>query len=244
MFLAKHGEKLWEKLKQIRRDRRKKGGAGYNQELDEQQNPIYLDLDEIPFQGAKVIDRYTYQVILNRKYPQLVYWMAMPFFAPMPKEADIFYRQPALMEKNIVLDWWPVGTGPYKLLVNDSSREMILVKNENYHDDFYPTEGEKEDWGKGLLNDAGKRIPFIDRAVYKLEKEAIPEWNKFLQGYYDVAGIVSDVFDQAVSFGPEGITVSEELERKNIRLVTSQTSSIWYWGFNMNSSTLKAILMA
>ena len=35
----------------------------------------------------------------------------------------------------------------------------------------------------------------MDRAVYSLEKESIPYWNKFLQGYYDTSGISSDSFD-------------------------------------------------
>ena len=49
--------------------------------------------------------------------------------------------------------------------------------------------------GRGLLADAGKTMPFVDKAVYTREKEAIPLWNKFLQGYYDLSGIGSDNFD-------------------------------------------------
>jgi oligopeptide transport system substrate-binding protein len=37
--------------------------------------------------------------------------------------------------------------------------------------------------------------------VFTREKEQIPYWNKFLQGYYDASGISSDSFDQAVQFG-------------------------------------------
>jgi hypothetical protein len=42
---------------------------------------------------------------------------------------------------------------------------MIELKNSNYHADFYPQEGEQGDKEKGLLDDAGKRLPFIDKAV-------------------------------------------------------------------------------
>ena len=41
----------------------------------------------------------------------------------------------------------------------------------------------------GLLADAGKPLPFIDKLVFSREKEGIPYWNKFLQGYYDTSGI-------------------------------------------------------
>ena len=32
--------------------------------------------------------------------------------------------------------------------------------------------------------DAGQPMPFIDRAVFSLERESIPVWTKFLQGYW------------------------------------------------------------
>jgi oligopeptide transport system substrate-binding protein len=41
-------------------------------------------------------------------------------------------------------------------------------------------------------------MPFIDKVVFSREREGIPYWNKFLQGYYDSSGISSDSFDQAV----------------------------------------------
>ena len=43
-----------------------------------------------------------------------------------------------------------------------------------------------------VLADAGQPLPLIDQVVFTLEKETIPYWNKFLQGYYDASGISSD----------------------------------------------------
>jgi oligopeptide transport system substrate-binding protein len=40
--------------------------------------------------------------------------------------------------------------------------------------------------------------------VFTREKESIPYWNKFLQGYYDASGVSSDNFDQAVQMGGQG----------------------------------------
>ena len=71
----------------------------------------WLDLDRFPLEGVTRVDRYTYRVTLNGKYPQFLYWLAMPFFAPVPREADRFYSQPGMAEKNLTLDWYPVGTG-------------------------------------------------------------------------------------------------------------------------------------
>ena len=49
---------------------------------------------------------------MNGKYPQFLYWLAMPFFAPVPPEADAFYAPPGMKARNITLYWYPVGTGP------------------------------------------------------------------------------------------------------------------------------------
>ncbi|MBI3608995.1 MAG: ABC transporter substrate-binding protein [Nitrospirae bacterium] len=194
----------------------------------------YLDLTRYPLEGAVAVDRYTYRITVRGKYPQLVYWLAMPFFAPMPPEVDRFYSQPGLAQKNITLDWYPVGTGPYMLTVNNPNRQMVLERNPNFHGERYPTEGESGDRAAGLLTDAGKPLPFVDKAVYSLEKETIPYWNKFLQGYYDATGISSDSFDQAVRISGEGeVALTDQMETKGIRLVTSVETSSFYLGFNM-----------
>ena len=74
----------------------------------------------------------------------------------------------------------------------------------------------------------------VDRAVYSLEKESIPYWNKFLQGYYDSSGVSSDAFDQAVQLDPQGeARLTAAMEAKGIRLLTSVRASITYMGFNM-----------
>ena len=194
----------------------------------------YLDLSRYLLEGAEVVNRYTYRLKVKGKYPQILYWLAMPFFAPIPQEVDQFYSQPGMKEKNITLDWFPVGTGPFMLTVNNPNREMILSRNPNFHGETYPTEGEPEDKASGLLQDAGKPMPFVEQAVFKLEKESIPYWNKFLQGYYDTSGISSDSFDQAVQIGAQGeATLTDEMKKKAIRLVTSVGTSTFYMGFNM-----------
>ena len=147
---------------------------------------------------------------------------------------DQFYAQPGMAEKNITLDWYPVGTGPYMLTVNNPNRRMVLERNPNFHLETYPSEGDPGDKEAGLLDDAGKRLPFVDKVVYSLEKESIPYWNKFLQGYYDSSGISSDSFDQAVRIGSQGEAVlTADMRKKGIRLETAIGASTYYMGFNM-----------
>ena len=193
----------------------------------------YLDLERFALKGVEVVDRYTYRVTVRGRYPQFVYWLAMPFFAPVPPEADRFYSQPGMAGRNITLDWYPVGSGPYMLTVNNPNRQMVLERNPNFAGERYPAQGEPGDAAAGLLADADRELPFIDKVVYSLEKEQIPYWNKFLQGYYDASGIASDTFDEAVQFTGQGdVTISESMRARGIVLQTAVATSIFYMGFN------------
>lgn len=194
----------------------------------------FFDLRQYTLPGVKKIDRYTYQIEVKGKYPQFLYWLAMPFFAPMPWEADLFYNQDGMDDRNITLDWFPIGTGPYYLTDNNPNRNMILEKNPNFAGELYPSDGTQEDKDNGLLNDAGKALPFIDKAIYSLEKEAMPRWNKFIQGYYDSSGIGSDSFDQAIRIDNQGQPqLTPMMKARDIRLYTMVSSTDYYMGFNM-----------
>ncbi|MBB1074690.1 ABC transporter substrate-binding protein [Rhodoferax sp. 4810] len=196
-------------------------------------NRPFFDLRSLPFRGAEVIDRYSYRIRINGRYPQFLFWLAMPFFAPMPWEAEAFYDQPGMANKNLTLDWYPIGTGPFFLSENNPNLRMVLTRNPHYHAEHYPTSGSDEDRAAGLLTDAGQRLPFIDQAVYSLEKETIPYWTKFLQGYYDSSGVSSDAFDRAIQFDNDGsAALSPELTQQGIQLTTAVNTSIWYLGFN------------
>ncbi len=194
----------------------------------------FFDLRQYPLDGVKIIDKYHYDVLLNGDYPQFRYWLAMYFFSPIPWEADKFYSQAGMQENNLSFDWYPIGTGAFMLTKNNPNRQMVLTKNPNFHGETYPEQGMPDDEAKGLLAAAGKSLPFIDKAIFSLEKESIPRWNKFLQGYYDNSAISSDSFDQAIRFGAANdAMLTEDMKAKGIRLTTSVGVTIFYLGFNM-----------
>ncbi|MBI5233190.1 MAG: ABC transporter substrate-binding protein [Deltaproteobacteria bacterium] len=225
---------LEKELGDIRRQRKEAAGAGYNQTTDEERNPIILDYTRHELKGVEKIGDHAFRITLKTKYPQFAYWLAMPFFSPVPKETAIFYKEPALIEKNITLDRFPVGTGPFMMERYNPNSEITLVRNKNFHGERYPKEGEVEDIENGLLKDADKDMPFLDRIVFKLEKEAIPRWTKFLQGYYDSSGITSDSFDQAVTLSVKGgAELTDFMKEQDIRLLTSVRPATYYMGFNM-----------
>jgi oligopeptide transport system substrate-binding protein len=258
--LEEYQAQLQQALDERRAERRQAGGAFYNQEQDEKYNPIPLDYaagaERFPF--IRPVDRHTFEVVLQHPYPQMLYWMAMTFFAPVPPEAAEFYDQPAVRRTGITLDNTLVGTGAFRLGEYDPTNEIVFVRNENYRDVRYPSlappspgtpEGnppgaaggllERENYqamkAAGMLQDTGKRLPMIDRLVRRMEKESVPRWNKFLQGYYDSSGIGSDQFDQAVRMTSRGDpALTDELTERGIRLLTSSSVSVSYYAFNMN----------
>ncbi|MEE3003805.1 MAG: ABC transporter substrate-binding protein [Pseudomonadota bacterium] len=192
------------------------------------------DLRSKEISGVSVIDKYTYKITLKGQYSQFIYWLAMPFFAPIPWEVDEFYRQPGMAAKNLTLSWLPVGSGPFMLSKNDPNSLMILSKNPNFHGEKFPllTTNNSEYHKFAILQ--GKSLPLVDKYVLSLEKENIPYWYKFLQGYYDRSSISSNNFDQAIQISPNGkMELTSELEDSGISLETSTDPSIFYTGFNM-----------
>lgn len=213
------------------------GMKAFSDTVGEVERSGWLDLDNFSFDGLRVVDDQRLQITINGVYPQFEFWLAMHFFAPVPPEADRFYHNPGFAERNLTMDWWPVGSGPYMMVENNPNSEIVLLRNPNYRADFYPTEGAPGDAEKGLLDDAGKPLPFIDRAIFTVEKEVLPLWTKFLQGYYDRSGEVhantTGVFDQAFVVGPDGLEMSGDIANREITMTPDVKPGIYYYGFNM-----------
>jgi ABC-type transport system substrate-binding protein len=197
----------------------------------------YAEIGEI--EGIRTPTPYELEVRLTRPYPQILYWFALEFTSPVAWEAVAYYD--GQQGRPLFRDW-TVGTGPYRLAVYDKQARVSLVRNENWWGlraespetapaAFYPTEGEPGDAEAGLLDPryAGKRLPFVDRLESRRDKESIPAFHKFLQGYYDRAGIIRESFDQVV----QNDRLSPEMAAKGIRLSTTVGPGWFYLGFNM-----------
>jgi len=220
--LKEYGDRIVEVDRALRKDL-----APTNRDLP------FLDFREHSFAGVEALDRHTLRIRVKGKYPQFKYWLAMTFFAPIPWEAEKFYAQPGMAEKNLTLNYWPVGTGPYMLTEYVENRRHVLERNPNFRGEAYPCEGEAGDREKGYLADCGKTIPFVDRVVFDLEKEGVPLQAKFLQGYYDSPAI--ERLDQGttmiVAMG-DSKEKEKEYREKGIRLPTTIEANNWYIGFN------------
>jgi ABC-type transport system substrate-binding protein len=187
-------------------------------------------------EGVRTPSTHGLEVTLARPYPQIRYWFAMEFTTPVPWEAIAWYDG---REGRPRFDDHPVGTGPFVLSVYDKQSRYVLDRSPSWHGvrhpewkapgAVYPSEGEPEDLEAGRLEDAGRPLPFLDRVEVRREKEGIPAFNKFLQGYYDASGIIKESFDKIVQDG----RLSPEMAAKGIQLEESVSPDVFYIGFNM-----------
>ena len=194
----------------------------------------FLDFRKYSLAGTSVVDKYTWRIRLKGKYPQWSYWMAMPFLAPVPWEADAFYAQNGMNENGLSLHQWPVGTGPYMMEEFVRDRRHVLVRNPNYRGTPYPCEGQPEDKAAGLLEDCGKTMPFIDKLYVTIEKEKVPKKEKFKQGFFDVPEIERP--EWGVDFrndADDSDEVKRLFEERGFKFPLMTDISNWYLGFNM-----------
>lgn len=221
-----------ESIRKIRiKTSREKGELVFDREADEKANPIVIDYLKIPCEGIKIIDNYTMEITLTEKYPQFQYWLSMNFFCPMPWEAIHFYEQNEVKSKGFSLMAFPVGTGPYKFEKCNRNSRMIISRNENFHDEYFPSEA-SEGFEK-LLNYSGKKLPFADKIIWTKEPETTSQWIKFQQGYIEAAIIPEQSFTSAIDLQSGEGDLSQNMKDKNMKLIKAPRTSTWYLGFNM-----------
>ena len=163
-----------------------------------------------PISGIQALDDYTIQIKLVKPYPQLMWILAMSFTAPVAHEAVTQYGD----EKGRLTDH-PIGTGPFILKSWDRGRRVVLERNPTHHPEFYPSDGSIEFRKQGLLADAGKPLPFLDRLTIDVIRETQPRWLGFMNGDKDLLEVPKDNFNQAITHRD---TLSPELTAKGVRL--------------------------
>ena len=194
----------------------------------------FLDFRKWPLEGAEAVDSHLLRIRLKGKYPQWNYWMAMPFVAPVPWEADAFYAQEGMSANGLSLNQWPVGTGPFMMTEFIRDRRHVMKRNPNFRGEPYPCEGEADDQKDGLLADCGKRMPFVDTLYVTIEKEKVPRKEKFKQGYFDVPEIERP--EWGVDFTNDlndSDDVKRMFEERGFKFPLMTDISDWYLGFNM-----------
>jgi len=175
-----------------------------------------------PVEGLATPDDYTLVIKLKRPWPQIMFNLAYLPTAVVAAEAVDYYG------KEIVNH--PVGTGPFAVKVWRRGSYIEAVKNPTYRVDLYPSEGEEGDLEKGLLADAGRQMPFVDKIIWRIVDEDQPRWFMFQQGNIDITSIPKDNFGQAMS---SMMKMTPEMQERNIRFAAFQEPGGFWIDFNM-----------
>ena len=187
-------------------------------------NSNYADKIE----GIQALDDYTLQFKLKSQYPQFLYSLAMVYTFAVPHEAVKHYGEEFINN--------PVGTGAFMTGTYTQSNTIEYVKNPNFRDVYYPKEGNAEDKAAGLLANAGKKLPFVDKIKVSIQTEASTRWLSFENGNLDYSEIPKDNFEQVVIPG-KGIT--DVYAKKGISLEITPDLDITYIAFNHDDPLFK-----
>ncbi|MCY2931886.1 MAG: ABC transporter substrate-binding protein [Planctomycetota bacterium] len=206
--------------------------------------------DELDIPGVQAIGPLTLRVQLTERFPQLTYALATHMFAPIPREAVQYHLAG---EVDAAGQWTPlplaqrhvtfrqarqcVGTGPYVWRTFKEKHEIVFVRNDDFRDERYPSDGEPGDAQAGLLEDAGKKIPFIDVLHYDYAPEATAFWKLFLARRSDFASVPPEEFDKIISPGRD---LRRQWADRGIRLYRFGAPSVYWLVFNMTDKILGA----
>ena len=172
--------------------------------------------------GLKTPNEHTLVIELTEPYPQLLFTLAMSFTSPMPSEY--------IAHNNNQLIGTMIGTGPFRLKEIQNNNKYILEKNPDYHEQLYPSEGDRHANEKQLFKDAGKKLPFLKKIEFSVMKESNTRWLNFRKKNIDLLVIPKDNYASVID--PDG-GLNEEFKKDRIELEISPTLTYWWLSFNM-----------
>ncbi len=177
--------------------------------------------------GLRALDHNSLEIRLKRPYPQLLWALCMHYGFVVAREAVEYYGGQFRNH--------PVGTGPYVLEDWQRNYRIEFARNpkwiETGRQEVFPALGGPGDDEQGLLADAGKAIPFIDRSVEFIVSDPSTRWLMFLTGRLGTSGITKDNWDAVMT---DGKMLRESLASRGITLSSASTMTILYLGFNMD----------
>lgn len=189
-----------------------------------------------PVSGVRVTGPYTFEIQLSQAYPQLLYWLAMPFTAPVAREAVEYYDGKTHDGTTRELfRFHPVGTGPFRIAEWKRNSRIRLIRNAQYRTTSFPKFG----WGseqEALLRPlAGAKLPLIDEAYFTVFRESVPIFLLFRQGYLDGMGVGKDAFSSLMTPSRE---LSEKYRSRGVSLHRDTEPSTYYLNLNMEDPVL------
>jgi oligopeptide transport system substrate-binding protein len=177
--------------------------------------------------GARVIDKYTFELELLQPDMNFINFLAMSFFVPIPEELIIHTKNN--------LDNTLIGTGPFELFSYVPGVELIFNRFKNYRKELYPSVGDRYANTENLLEASKQQIPFIEKLTIFILKESDEMWERFLDGDIDFINVPKSHTKHL--FESDG-KIKNNLKSKNVELKHFSSLSSRWIGFNMRDKTI------
>ena len=182
-----------------------------------------MDYDK-PMAGLQALDRYTVQLKLVQPDYLLTELMLGYGWSPVAREVVEAYRDTG---GRIVSN--PVGVGPYRLKNWVKGNKVVLTKNENFREAFFPTQGEAAD-AETLARNKGKQLPLAGNVEISIIEEGNPRLLAFKEGSLDYEYVGTDLVGSILENGK----LSKELASKGVGHFRVMDPAIVFDYFNMD----------
>ena len=168
--------------------------------------------------GFIIHDDLNFSIILTSPDPRFLYRLALPNMGIVPryaveKEGKNFGRK-------------PVGSGAFILQKWINDYKIILTKNSEYKEEFFPQAENPADRLRAL--------PLADKIDISLIRQPMTSYLMFLRGDLDYHALDKDKADVAAPGGK----LSDALAKRGIKLVCFPEFEIRYVGFNFKDPLL------
>jgi oligopeptide transport system substrate-binding protein len=186
------------------------------------------DLINTPIQGVQAVDDYTLLIKLKRPLgaPLLMGILSMPFTAPIPIE--VFTKM------NNDLSVHEVGTGAYTIQEAELNSKVVLSAFNQYHHLRYPNAGDRHAHDRGLLVDANRKLPMIQKVEIVVEKNDDDRWKNFLSSNYGLIELPREKHEEVISING---SLNIDLSKKWF-LDENPAFYQWFIEFNMHDTVI------
>ncbi len=186
---------------------------------------------DAPVAGFRTISAREFEVVLKQPIHRFMYVISQFQLSIVPREGVEMYGERFSVH--------PVGTGPFTCAEGDwkAGAHLILKKNPSYHECFYPRELPKDealaarDRELGFHEDAGKRLPLVDRIEISFYVYDNPMWLDFGAGKIATTQVPSEYFDKA--FVRRTRALRPEFAARGIVAHDDKLLDFIFRGFNM-----------
>ncbi len=188
-----------------------------------------MDYDT-PFEGIRALDRYTFQIKLNKPKYIFIYNLADCRVAcAVAREVVEKYKED--------FGSHPVGTGPYMIDSWKRSSKMSFVPNPNFREEYFdgmPAEGDAE--AQAILAKLkGRRLPMVGRIDVSIIQEIQPRWLAFLSNETDLSYRMPTEFANTAI--PNNV-LAPNLKKLGIQMAQVPALDLTFAYFNMEDPTV------